>query len=112
MNGGEEGILGAMLLVPVTAWRSTSIDDITETVRKVGPEHYVLASDLDQVHNPAPPEVLRIYINPLLEREFDSEEIRVMVKDNPEKVLGLYSDLRNFVACNTTVMMWGSTYLS
>ncbi len=71
------------------AWRSTSIDEVAETVRKVGPEHYVLASDLGQVHNPAPPEGLRIYISMLLERGLDAEEIRVMVKDNPEKILGL-----------------------
>jgi hypothetical protein len=71
------------------AWRSTSIEEVTETVRSVGPEHYVLASDLGQVHNPAPPEGLRIYISLLLERGLDPEEIRVMVKDNPEKILGL-----------------------
>jgi hypothetical protein len=71
------------------SWRSTSIDEVAKAVRRVGPEHYVLASDLGQVHNPAPPEGLRIYISLLLERGFDPEEIRVMVKDNPEKILGL-----------------------
>ena len=71
------------------AWRSISIDEVVETINKVGPEHYVLASDLGQVHNPAPPEGLRIYISLLLERGFDPEDIRIMVKDNPEKILGL-----------------------
>ncbi len=71
------------------SWRSTSIDEVAETIRKVGPEHYVLASDLGQVHNPAPPEGLRIYISLLLERGFDPVEIGVMVKDNPEKILDL-----------------------
>ncbi len=70
-------------------WRCTSIEDVAETVRVVGPEHYVLASDLGQVHNPAPPEGLRIYISLLLERGLDSEEIRVMVRENPERILGL-----------------------
>jgi len=71
------------------AWRSVSIDEVAETMRKVGPEHYVLASDLGQVHNPAPPEGLRIYITLLLERGFNAEDIRIMVKDNPEKILDL-----------------------
>ena len=71
------------------AWRSISIDEVVETIKKVGPEHYVLASDLGQVHNPAPPEGLRIYISLLLERGFDHEDIWIMVKDNPEKILGL-----------------------
>ena len=73
------------------AWRSTSVDQVAETVKEVGPDHYVLASDLGQVHNPAPPEGLRIYISLLLERGIDPEEIKVMVKDNPEKILGLSS---------------------
>jgi len=71
------------------AWRCTSIDDVAETVREVGPEHYVLASDLGQVHNPVPPEGLRIYISLLLERGFDPEDIKTMVKDNPERILDL-----------------------
>ena len=71
------------------AWRCTSIDEVVEAVREVGSEHYVLASDLGQVHNPSPPEGLRIYIMMLLERGFEPDEIRVMVKDNPEKLLGL-----------------------
>lgn len=71
------------------AWRSTSIDEVVEAVREVGVEHYILASDLGQVHNPPPPEGLRIYIMMLLERGFEPDEIRVMVKDNPERLLGL-----------------------
>jgi len=71
------------------AWRSASIDDVSETIKKVGPEKYVLASDLGQVHNPAPPEGMRIYIRLLLERGIDPYDIRIMVKDNPEKILGI-----------------------
>jgi hypothetical protein len=71
------------------AWRNASIDDVAREIREVGPEHYVLASDLGQVHNPPAPEGLRIYIMMLLERGIEPEEIRVMVKENPERLLGL-----------------------
>jgi predicted metal-dependent TIM-barrel fold hydrolase len=71
------------------AWRNITIDEVAGAIRAVGPEHYILASDLGQVHNPPPPEGLRIYIMMLMERGFSPEEIRVMVKDNPEKLLGL-----------------------
>jgi hypothetical protein len=71
------------------AWRCASIDEVVEAVREVGPEHYVLASDLGQVHNPPPPEGLRIYVMMLLERGFEPDEIRVMVRENPERLLGL-----------------------
>lgn len=74
------------------AWRSTSIDKVVEAIKEVGVEHYILASDLGQVHNPPPPEGLRIYIRLLLERGFEPDEIRVMVKDNPERLLGLVGD--------------------
>jgi hypothetical protein len=71
------------------AWRSTSIDEVVHIIEEVGPEHYILASDLGQVHNPTPPEGMRIYISMLLERGIDYDSIRLMVKDNPERVLGL-----------------------
>jgi hypothetical protein len=71
------------------AWRSASIDEVAQAIRDVGAENYILASDLGQVHNPPPPEGLRIYIRLLLERGFDPDEIRMMVKENPERLLGL-----------------------
>lgn len=71
------------------AWRNATIDDVARTIREVGPERYILASDLGQVHNPPPPEGLRIYVTMLLERGFTPDEIRVMVKENPERLLGL-----------------------
>lgn len=74
------------------AWRCASIDGVAEAIREVGAEHYILASDLGQVHNPPPPEGLRIYIRMLLERGFDPDEIRTMVKENPERLLGLTDD--------------------
>jgi hypothetical protein len=71
------------------AWRSISIDEVVNIIKKVGPEHYILASDLGQVHNPSPAEGLRIYIMMLLERGITADEISIMVKHNPEKILGL-----------------------
>jgi hypothetical protein len=70
-------------------WKSTTIEDVVSAIREVGSEHYILASDLGQVHNPPPPEGLRRYITLLLERGFDPDEIKLMVKDNPERLLGL-----------------------
>jgi hypothetical protein len=71
------------------AWRSTTIDEVVEAIKEVGPEQYILASDLGQVHNPPPPEGLRIYVTMLLERGIEPDDIRVMVKENPERLLGL-----------------------
>jgi len=74
------------------AWRCASIDDVVEAIREVGPEHYILASDLGQVHNPPPPEGLRIYIRMLLERGFEPDEVGTMVRETPKRLLGLSDD--------------------
>ncbi|MFP3951730.1 MAG: DUF6282 family protein [Candidatus Bathyarchaeia archaeon] len=71
------------------AWRNVSIDEVSETIKTIGAENYIIASDLGQVHNPPPPEGLRILITMLLERGLSSEEIRLMVKRNPEDLMGL-----------------------
>ncbi len=71
------------------AWRCSSIDRSVEAIRRVGAENYILSSDLGQVHNPPPPEGLRIYIRLLLEHGIGAEDIRVMVKENPERLLGI-----------------------
>lgn len=72
------------------AWRCSSIDRSVEAIRRVGVENYIISSDLgQQVHNPPPPEGLRVYISLLLEHGFKAEDIRVMVKENPERLLGI-----------------------
>ena len=71
------------------AWCCTSIDKVVEAIREVGAEHYILSSDLGQVHNPPPPEGLRIYIRLLLEHGIEPDDVRTMVKENPERLLGL-----------------------
>ncbi len=71
------------------AWRNITIDEVVKNIKSVGPENYILASDLGQVHNPEPSEGLRIYIMLLLERGLRIEDVRAMVKENPERVLGL-----------------------
>ena len=71
------------------AWRCASIDEVVAAIREVGPEHYILSSDLGQVDNPPPPEGLRMYIRLLLEHGIEPHEVRTMVKENPERLLGL-----------------------
>jgi len=71
------------------AWRCASIDEVVEGIREVGAEHYILSSDLGQVHNPPPPEGLRIFIRLLLEHGVEHDDVRTMVKENPERLLGL-----------------------
>ncbi len=70
-------------------WSCASIDDVVAAIREVGPEHYIVSSDLGQVNNPPPPEGLRIYIRLLLDHGIEPHEVRTMVQENPERLLGL-----------------------
>jgi len=71
------------------AWHSITIEEMVENIRKVGPERCILSSDLGQMHNPAPVEGLRILYMLLLEKGFTEEEIGLMSRKNPSKLLGL-----------------------
>jgi len=63
--------------------------DVIEAIRKAGPERCVLATDFGQVFNPSPVEALRMFILSLMNQGITREEIDIMVRKNPAKLLGL-----------------------
>ena len=58
-------------------------------IREIGIEHFVLGTDYGIRSGPTPVEGMRTLISSLLDLEFTPEEIHVMVKKNPERLLGL-----------------------
>jgi len=58
-------------------------------IKTVGPEHCIMSTDFGQVHNPPPPEGLRIFIRAMRENGISDNEIRTMVNVNPGKLLGI-----------------------
>lgn len=62
---------------------------IVEVVRVVGAEHCILTTDFGQNHNPPPAEGMRMMIATMLRCKLTAEEIELMVKSNPAKLLGL-----------------------
>jgi predicted metal-dependent TIM-barrel fold hydrolase len=65
------------------------IQDVIEVIRKAGPERCVIATDFGQVFNPSPAEGLRMFILGLMNQGITREEIDIMVRKNPAKLLGL-----------------------
>jgi hypothetical protein len=63
--------------------------DYTVAIRSVGVAKCLVATDFGQVHNPAPLEGFRLMLASLLQEGFSAEELAIMVKDNPAKLLGL-----------------------
>jgi len=60
-----------------------------EMIKAVGAERCVMSTDFGQVHNPPPPEGLRIFIRAMRENGVSDDEIRMMVSENPAKLLGI-----------------------
>jgi len=65
------------------------ISRIVETLEKIGAENYIISSDLGQARNSPPSHGLRRFIQLLINKGVSTEEIEMMVKFNPEKLLGL-----------------------
>jgi len=58
-------------------------------IKTVGAEHCIMSTDFGQVHNPPPPEGLRIFIRAMRENGISDGEIRMMVNENPGKMLDI-----------------------
>ena len=65
------------------------IKDVIDVIRRAGPERCVMATDFGQVFNPSPVEGLRMFILSLMNQGISGEEIHIMVRKNPAKLLGL-----------------------
>ena len=62
--------------------------EMVDVIRTVGPERCIVSTDLGQSFNPLPVEGLRMFIITLLKYGITEDEINLMIKTNPEKLLG------------------------
>ena len=60
-----------------------------ECIRRIGPEHCIIASDLGTVVNVPPVEGMKLFVRILLASGVDKADIRRMCVDNPRDLLGL-----------------------
>jgi hypothetical protein len=58
-------------------------------IKDIGAEHCIMSTDLGQAKNLLPVEGMRLFIATLLSKGMTSEEIELMVKVNPARLLGL-----------------------
>jgi hypothetical protein len=70
-------------------WHSITIEAMVRSIREVGPARCVLATDYGQLHSPAPVDGLRIFVQLCLEQGISEDEVRMMVAENPARLLGL-----------------------
>ncbi|NIM44593.1 MAG: hypothetical protein GTN80_02650 [Nitrososphaeria archaeon] len=62
---------------------------IAEAIKLVGAERCVMSTDFGQMQNPLPVEGMRMFVQHMLKCGLSMDEIDVMIKDNPAKLLGL-----------------------
>jgi len=65
------------------------LEVLVEWIRAIGPEHTTLGSDLGQVGNPLPVEGYRRLVERLLDAGIGEADIRLMIRDNPARLIGL-----------------------
>jgi hypothetical protein len=65
-----------------------SLGALAETIKAVGVEYCILATDGGQRINPKPVEMLRRFIEGLIELGFGQDELYYMTHDSPSRILG------------------------
>lgn len=65
------------------------VEAFAEAIREIGPEHAILASDLGQAANELPTDGFADFLLALRAQGFTEDEIDLMAKENPGKLLGL-----------------------
>jgi hypothetical protein len=63
--------------------------EMVDVIKAVGAEQCIMSTDLGQIWNPLPVEGLRMFIVTLLKYGITEDEINLMTKTNPSKLLGL-----------------------
>jgi hypothetical protein len=76
-------------LLPASA--AERMDKWARDIRELGPEHVILSTDLGQANNPLPPDGFAAFMLALKARGYTDQELDMMAKENPAKVLGLPS---------------------
>jgi len=73
----------------IGVWGGLDANVLAEDIRKVGAEHCIMSTDLGQVENASPVESLRAFIRQMETSGLKKEEIDLMTKVNPGKLLHL-----------------------
>ncbi|WP_432839736.1 DUF6282 family protein [Dactylosporangium sp. CA-092794] len=84
--------LGAVIEHEVAMYHNDKIfplQVLLDWIELVGPEHTALGSDLGQVGNPLPMEGYLAIVGRLLDSGVPERDIRLMVHDNPARLIGL-----------------------
>jgi hypothetical protein len=69
--------------------RHVTIKDMADAIKRLGAHHFILTSDLGQSGNALPCDGIKVFIELLLSEGISSEDIAIMIRENPSKLLGI-----------------------
>ncbi|HEY6497484.1 MAG TPA: DUF6282 family protein [Trebonia sp.] len=69
--------------------RRFKFTELLDWISLIGPEHTSIGSDLGQVGNPLPIDAYREVVGKLLDSGVGEKDIRLMIRDNPARLIGL-----------------------
>ena len=75
--------------MPRTPAMLLSPGNMADYMKRIGPEHCVLGTDFGQDFNPPPTEGFRMMLAMMLRSGLSEDELRILVKVNPARLLGL-----------------------
>jgi hypothetical protein len=86
----KNGAFIEFTLIALLAWEFRhDPEEMVDVIKTVGAEQCIVSTDLGQIWNPRPVEGLRMFIVTLVKYGVTEDEIRLMIKTNPAKLLGL-----------------------
>jgi hypothetical protein len=85
----EAAGLGAFIEFVGGSLAAPTVDRYADAIRKIRPEFCILSSDLGQKGNPLPADGFAAFLIALRDKGFAENELAMMSKQNPAKLLGL-----------------------
>lgn len=73
----------------MTHWKRVTPEDNVRAVRAIGPERFVIGTDLGQVGNPSHADGYQLFVQQLRAAGLTAEEIDVMARVTPGRLLGV-----------------------
>jgi Family of unknown function (DUF6282) len=68
-------------------WRQVKIEETAAAIKEVGPQNFVLATDLGQTGNPSPPDGLQLFVTDLVKAGIGKDEVVTMGREVTGKLL-------------------------
>jgi hypothetical protein len=85
-----EGVFFERCLISVVSYpESVTFASLAATLRRIGVESSVLATDFGQANNPSPVDGMRYFLAHMQEQGFSSAELDRMTKTNPKQLLDI-----------------------